>query len=564
MKTITFYSYKGGVGRTLALVNIANRLAEFGKKVCVMDFDLEAPGLNHKYKHNIKGNIERGLVDYIYEFAINDKLPDSIKEYAVEVNSNKKQNNITFIPAGNSEQGEYWKKLSRISWWDLFYLDNSEGIPFFLDLKAKIEAEFNPDYLLIDTRTGITEISAITMSILADRVALFAVNNDENICGTQHIIRTLNKKENNLFDVNKDIHFVLTRIPLSNTPEEKSRELEIRKLVVQKIKKVFEESGKEMKSFNVIHSDRETELFEKVKIGYDFDNKSAGKEMTPSILYEYLTLFNSLTGDDFTSEEKAKFNNLKRSEQLLKRAYESLENNSPDLFKILDEIEELTPELPEICWLRGWYHYEKGEYQKAKELFSKGIEKGDDSGNCLYYRALSNHYLKGNNEALNDLNQYITERYVDYRMEALLSQMTVKKHLEYDKDELISETTLLIEKYPYYAYFYNARSCLYYKQKQYPLALEDIYKAIDLDSDPVFYATLAEIKFCQGDKLEFYRNFDEALKKGFDIEILLLQDSDVKNIYKQASTDSEFIRILDKYDKYDFIDLLNQEESIEE
>jgi cellulose biosynthesis protein BcsQ len=26
MKTITFYSYKGGVGRTLALVNIANRL----------------------------------------------------------------------------------------------------------------------------------------------------------------------------------------------------------------------------------------------------------------------------------------------------------------------------------------------------------------------------------------------------------------------------------------------------------------------------------------------------------------------------------------------------------
>ena len=30
MKTITFYSYKGGVGRSLALVNIATRLAEFG------------------------------------------------------------------------------------------------------------------------------------------------------------------------------------------------------------------------------------------------------------------------------------------------------------------------------------------------------------------------------------------------------------------------------------------------------------------------------------------------------------------------------------------------------
>ena len=47
MKTITFYSYKGGVGRTLALANIAKRLSEFGKKVCLIDFDLEAPGLHH-------------------------------------------------------------------------------------------------------------------------------------------------------------------------------------------------------------------------------------------------------------------------------------------------------------------------------------------------------------------------------------------------------------------------------------------------------------------------------------------------------------------------------------
>lgn len=57
MKTITFYSYKGGVGRSLALVNIATRLAEFGKKVCVLDFDLEAPGLHLKFpdsKNKIK------------------------------------------------------------------------------------------------------------------------------------------------------------------------------------------------------------------------------------------------------------------------------------------------------------------------------------------------------------------------------------------------------------------------------------------------------------------------------------------------------------------------------
>ena len=41
IQTITFYSYKGGVGRTLALANIAMYLSRFGQNVCIVDFDLE-------------------------------------------------------------------------------------------------------------------------------------------------------------------------------------------------------------------------------------------------------------------------------------------------------------------------------------------------------------------------------------------------------------------------------------------------------------------------------------------------------------------------------------------
>src|SRR4051794_13247188 len=40
----TFYSYKGGVGRSMALANVAVLLARSGKKVLVVDWDLEAPG----------------------------------------------------------------------------------------------------------------------------------------------------------------------------------------------------------------------------------------------------------------------------------------------------------------------------------------------------------------------------------------------------------------------------------------------------------------------------------------------------------------------------------------
>jgi hypothetical protein len=48
MHTVAFYSYKGGVGRTLLLANTARFLALAGKKVVALDLDLEAPGLHYK------------------------------------------------------------------------------------------------------------------------------------------------------------------------------------------------------------------------------------------------------------------------------------------------------------------------------------------------------------------------------------------------------------------------------------------------------------------------------------------------------------------------------------
>ena len=41
----TFYSYKGGVGRSMALANVAECFYLQGLKVLMIDWDLEAPGL---------------------------------------------------------------------------------------------------------------------------------------------------------------------------------------------------------------------------------------------------------------------------------------------------------------------------------------------------------------------------------------------------------------------------------------------------------------------------------------------------------------------------------------
>ncbi len=75
MKTITFYSFKGGVGRSLTLSNMALWLAdEMKAKVCVIDFDLEAPGLPYKFEDlqnpadQERLNRTEGIVEYIDEF----------------------------------------------------------------------------------------------------------------------------------------------------------------------------------------------------------------------------------------------------------------------------------------------------------------------------------------------------------------------------------------------------------------------------------------------------------------------------------------------------------------
>jgi cellulose biosynthesis protein BcsQ len=71
---ITFYSFKGGVGRTMSLLNVACILAGRGRRVLMIDFDLEAPGLT-LFKQNQRKNQppprQAGLVELIQDFLRN-------------------------------------------------------------------------------------------------------------------------------------------------------------------------------------------------------------------------------------------------------------------------------------------------------------------------------------------------------------------------------------------------------------------------------------------------------------------------------------------------------------
>ena len=82
----TFYSYKGGVGRSMALANVAQVFYRSGLKVLIVDWDLEAPGLERFFKINIDNiHAKPGLLDMILAYKhMMAEVNDSNDEYELE------------------------------------------------------------------------------------------------------------------------------------------------------------------------------------------------------------------------------------------------------------------------------------------------------------------------------------------------------------------------------------------------------------------------------------------------------------------------------------------------
>src|SRR5450432_72711 len=72
-RIITFYSYKGGVGRSLTLSDVAWILASNGHRVLAIDWDLEAPGLHRYFRPFLAdpaGASTPGLIDLLLDRSV--------------------------------------------------------------------------------------------------------------------------------------------------------------------------------------------------------------------------------------------------------------------------------------------------------------------------------------------------------------------------------------------------------------------------------------------------------------------------------------------------------------
>lgn len=196
METITFYSYKGGVGRTLLLAQCARHLARLGARVVALDFDLDAPGLHYRLARDGQLQPARGLVDLIDDYVTHGKLYESLEDASYDAGHDlvpydpRAKGLLRVIPAGASPSRSYWQRLANIDWRSFLY-GEVMGPEFLEDLRRHIEAEFAPDVLLVDSRTGITEIGHVTLSLLADRVVCVVSDRSENLDGAREVLRAL-------------------------------------------------------------------------------------------------------------------------------------------------------------------------------------------------------------------------------------------------------------------------------------------------------------------------------------------------------------------------------------
>lgn len=535
MKTITFYSYKGGVGRSLALSNVAMQLSQFKKKVVVLDFDLEAPGLHFKFQY--KSPIEKGIVDYIYKFACEGVLPDNIKDYSINLEiGDSSYDNINFIPAGNIDNKEYWKKLSGISWADMFYKQGGNGVRFFLDLKAKIEKEFEPDFLLIDSRTGITDIAGITLRLLADEVVILAANNEENLFGSKKIIKSLLEPSNILFDKTPKIIFVLTRIPFSGEPKFPINEFAL----VESIKKEFNEYLiLDNFEFSVIHTDRRLEINELQLIGEITDDN------IPSISKDYLDLFYKLTKGQLSEDEIATFKNKRRAE----REYEK-SIREEDLSKQLNFINNsilFDNTNPNYYGRRGAIYFQFMDLDKALK----------DYEHLLKLKTFEN--LTGH-EILMVSKIYVAKKNYDKALEIVnkglklipnepfILDVKFQIYLEQNKDKEAFETlNNILEIYPDYSGALNNRADYYRRVGEFEKAFIDITKAIEVDPEmEIGYITLAEIYASQDKINEFYLNLSIGLSKGINATVL----NSSKDVLKRFRNDERFVNLMNRYEIY--------------
>lgn len=213
---VTFYSYKGGVGRSMAVLNVASLIASRGFRVLIIDFDLEAPGLSHLLGKDaipakkqagrkaqaaaiLKDGVVELLSDAVLRGADSDLLSKPFSQiagkytFAYKPPLGLKQHagaSLFIMPSGRLDEG-YSVRLDSLDLPGLYNEAENSGKRLILRLRDILIHSGLYDYILVDSRTGHSDEAGICTRDLADHRMVVSGLNTQNISGTAAFLHNL-------------------------------------------------------------------------------------------------------------------------------------------------------------------------------------------------------------------------------------------------------------------------------------------------------------------------------------------------------------------------------------
>jgi len=202
---VTFYSFKGGVGRTTSLALVSTILASRGRRVVLIDFDLEAPGLSFLMP-TASDSSTLGLLDYLHQRYLTPDIDvPTINECIRQVPLDTR-GEIFLVPAGEYDEN-YIHRLADLEVRLFYQRDNNPIHQLFADIKKNLE----PDVILIDARTGFNEMGAVALFDQADLGVICFTPTNQSFEGLQWVVQAANKQRK--YQGIPDLRFLVTPMP---------------------------------------------------------------------------------------------------------------------------------------------------------------------------------------------------------------------------------------------------------------------------------------------------------------------------------------------------------------
>ncbi len=209
---VTFYSYKGGMGRSTTLaafatycaaIRLENGMEKKPLRTVIIDCDFEAPGFtNYFLEIPYAANQRNGVIEYLTDKAFGMDI--EVRKFVWEVSKEyAREGEIYVMPAGNLDTehidedflgnslNHYLEGLARLDISSPQYIINQ-----FRGLVNDIHVELNPDIILIDSRTGFNDIFGITAFGLSKLVVGFFGNNVQSYPGLYQFLSLIAQMKN--------------------------------------------------------------------------------------------------------------------------------------------------------------------------------------------------------------------------------------------------------------------------------------------------------------------------------------------------------------------------------